>query len=199
MHKRILFSLLYLFLTIPLAAQVLVLDPITDEAKDFRSWEKNQRWELYQDLDGGFEILLPAPWEHRVDTVSTDIGPLAYHTYFLNVTVDTADNVFYMLSYVDYPEGSVHEDSTELVNELLEASQEEALERMSGELLFSTEKEIDFHAGRYWRIDYLDGNASVRTQAFVAGRRYYAIQTISRTRKGINKSTDKFFGSLRVY
>lgn len=197
--RFLLFVFIYSLSFLAINAQILDLDPIADPGKSLRVWEKSQRWELHQDLDGGFEIMIPAAWEHRVDTIETEIGELAYHTYFLNTPVDTADNVFYMLSYVDYPDGSVHEDSTQLVQELLSASQEEAIERMKGELLFSTEKEINFHPGRYWRIDYLDGQASVRTQAFVAGSRYYAMQTISKARQGINESTQRFFGSLKVY
>ncbi|PHI19705.1 hypothetical protein CEQ90_11695 [Lewinellaceae bacterium SD302] len=182
-------------------AQVIPLNPLNDdEGNALSSWEKSQDWQLYQDIDGGFEVLIPAEWAHSVDTVTTEVGDLLYHTYYLNTpAVDTVDNVFYMLSYVEYPEGSLHEDSLELVEELLDASEEEAVTRMKGELRFSTKKEIDFHPGRYWRIDYLDGEASMRTQAFVSENRYYAIQTISRIRSGINDSTQKFFGSLNVY
>lgn len=198
---RLLLTIKLLLLTAAtLSAQVIDLNPVNNkEAEALRSWEESRDWQLFQDIDGGFEVLIPGAWEHAVDTITTDIGALAYHTFYLNTPTDTADNVFYMLSYVEYPEGSVHEDSLELVDELLTASQDEAVDRMKGELLFSTAKEIDFHAGRYWRIDYLDGQASVRTQAFVANTRYYAIQTISKARSGINKSTEKFFESLNVY
>lgn len=184
---------------VSLTAQIADLNPVEDEGLFLRAWEKGQEWQWHQDIDGGFEILIPAPWQHRIDTIATDIGDMAYHTYYLNTPTDTADNVFYMLSYVDYPEGSVHEDSLELVKELLDASQEEAVARMKGEIRFTTDKQIDFHAGRYWRIDYLDGTASIRTQAFVAGSRYYAMQTVSKTRQGVNESTQKFFDSLNVY
>ncbi|MEM9837500.1 MAG: hypothetical protein AAF828_13415 [Bacteroidota bacterium] len=175
--------------------------PIGDKAErnPFASWEQQQDWEEHNDYDGRFRIQLPAKWDQRVDSVPTPVGTLAYHTYWLQTPTDTADNVMYMLSYVDYPEGALHHDSTELVNEFLNASQEEAEKRMRGTVLFSTDKERNGYPGRFWRIDYLDGQASVRTQAYIAKNRYYALQTVSRSQLGVNRSTDKFFDSLVLF
>lgn len=181
-----------------LQAQVLPLNqPLQPKAPS--SWENQQQWQAYQDLDGRFQIKLPAPWQHAIDSVGTAVGALAYHTFFLKPPVDTADNEIYMLSYVEYPEGSLHHDSIELVTELLDATLSTAVERMKGEVLFSTEKPLGDYPGRYWRIDYLNGQASVRTHALVINNRYYALQTISRSRKGINKSSDRFFDSFSIF
>lgn len=184
--------------TYELSAQAL---PIVEAEKrdPTQSWEKQQNWEEYHDFDGRFRILLPAKWDHRIDSISTAVGELAYHTFWLQTPTDTSDNVMYMLSYVDYPEGALHHDSTELVTEFLDASQEEAEKKMRGEVLFSTPKVRNGYPGRYWRIDYLDGQASVRTQVFIAGNRYYAFQTVSKSKRGVNSSTDRFFDSLVLF
>lgn len=197
MQKNILYALLFL-LGHSLCAQVLPIQE-AEELDLFQSWERQQNWEQYNDFDGRFRVLLPAEWDHRVDSIETAVGELAYHTYWLQTPTDTADNVMYMLSYVDYPEGALHHDSLELVSDFLDASQEEAEKSMHGDVLFSTPKKLNGYPGRFWRIDYLDGQASVRTQAFVANNRYYALQTVSKTRKGINNSTDRFFGSLVLF
>lgn len=196
---RYCFSILLLFLfSLAADAQVLPLNG-PGPTKAPTSWEAAQNWIDVQDLDGRFRIQLPAAWQHQIDTVPTAVGTLAYHTFFLKVPSDTAENEVYMLSYVDYPEGSLHHDSTELVTELLDASLDAAKERMQGDILFSTDKALQYYPGRYWRIDYLQGQASVRTHAFVANNRYYALQTISRSARGINKSTDRFFESFSLF
>lgn len=196
--QKIITCCLFFLLPHVMNAQVL---PIVEaeELNLFQSWERQQNWEEHNDYDGRFRIFLPAEWDHRVDSVTTAVGDLAYHTYWLQTPTDTADNVMYMLSYVDYPEGALHHDSIELVTEFLDASQEEAEKRMRGDLLFATPKERNGYPGRYWRIDYLDGQASVRTQAFIASNRYYALQTVSKSNRGVNSSTDRFFDSLVLF
>ncbi|MEL6143135.1 MAG: hypothetical protein AAFU67_16155, partial [Bacteroidota bacterium] len=151
------------------------------------------------DLDGRFRVSIPADWEHHIDTISTPIGEQAYHTFYLQSPSDTADNVIYMLSYVDYPSDALHHDSLTLVKELLDVTIEEAEENLRGEVLFDTERERNGYPGRYWRIDYLNGRASIRTQAFVVGNRYYALQTVSKNALGVNQSTDRFFDSLVLF
>ncbi len=195
---KYLFFLLLFSPLLWLQAQILPLhQPLQPKVPG--GWENQQPWQAYQDLDGRFQIKLPANWQHTIDSVDTAVGTLAYHTFFLQPPVDTADNEVYMLSYVDYPAGSLHHDSSELVTELLDATLATAVERMKGEVLFSTEKPLGHYPGRYWRIDYLQGQASVRTHALVAYNRYYALQTISRSGKGINKSSDRFFDSFSIF
>lgn len=198
MGMRSIFLLFVCSLIAQLPAQVI---PIGGGGPNqpFVSWEKQSKWVETRDLDGRFRVLTPADWEHRVDSVETAIGILAYHTFFLKAPVDTADNDIYTLSYVDYPTGALHHDSTELVQEFLAATVESAVERMQGEILFDTERGHGAYPGRYWRIDYLDGSASVRTQAFVIDNRYYSLQTIGRTGRGLNSSTDKYFESFTVF
>lgn len=195
-----LFLLLLLLSSISfVSGQKLPIGGGEETENPFRSWEQNQSWEEVRELDGRFRILVPSAWEHRIDTIGTEVGELAYHTFWLQTPTDTADNVVYMLSYVDYPEGALHHDSTALTADFLDATEDEAASRLRGEVLFSTDKECNGYPGRFWRIDYLNGNASVRTQAFIAHNRYYALQTVSKSNLGVNRSTDKFFDSFAIF
>lgn len=164
-----------------------------------RSWELGQTWETYQDYDGRFSVALPALFRTKVDTMATAVGDLIYHTYFLQAPTDTAENELYMLSYVDYPAGTLHHDSTELLAEFFDATIETARKTVRGEVRFTAEDKLRGYPGRYWRIDYLNGRAGVRTKAFVVGNRYYTIQTISRRETGINRSTDRYFDSFTIF
>lgn len=179
--------------------QVLPIGQGEETVVPGQSWERSQYWEEVRELDGRFSLSIPASWEEQIDTIETEVGLLAYHTFFLQSPSNQADNAIYMLSYVDYPEGALHHDSTELVSEFLDVSQEEAIAVVDGELLFTTEKEKGGFPGRFWRIDYLDGAASIRTQAYVVGRRFYQIQTIAQQGRGLNDSTERFFESLEFF
>ncbi|MTB51908.1 hypothetical protein [Lewinella sp. W8] len=165
-----------------------------------KRWERQADWVELQDLDGRFRLETPASMQTKVDTLDTGLGQQVFHTFFLKVPDPaTADNVIYALSYVDYPPGALHHDSTELVQELLMASEEEAAAAVGGEVIYAADKDINGYPGRQWRIDYNGGKASARTLAGVAGSRYYEMKVFSLESSGPNKSADKFFDSLRLY
>lgn len=166
------------------------------------SWEQEAHWEERNDIDGRFKLLSPAVLNHKVDTVETGLGQQAYHTFFLQAPdKDKAENIIYAISYVDYPEGTLHHDSLELVNEFLTGTEEEAAIAVGGEVIYSSEKHISGFPARQWRIDYPSkgGTASARTLAGVANNRYYELKVFSLQASGLNKSADRFFDSVRLF
>ncbi len=166
----------------------------------FRSWESTTaNWKEVKDFDGRFKVISPEPFTEKIDTVKTAIGQLVYHTYGLAPQRDDTENEVYMVSYTDYPEGVVHPDSIALINELFEETQNAAVSSVRGELMFSQEGIENYLPYRYWRIDYLNGNASIRTKAFVAVDRFYLVQTVTRRKYGMNHSTDRFIDSFIIF
>ncbi len=167
-----------------------------------KTWEQQQRWQELNNLDGRFRVSSPAALQHKVDTVETALGKQAYHTFFFQVPdKDEAENIIYALSYVDYPAGSLHHDSLELVSELLVGTEEEAAKAVGGEVIYGADKTISGYPARLWRIDYPSkgGTASARTLAGVAGNRYYELKVFSLQAAGLNKSADRFFDSVRLF
>lgn len=163
-----------------------------------KSWEDDHQWLQVDDLEGRFRIETPGTFEHKIDTLQTAVGEQAFHTYFFKVPdLTRAENVIYVLSYVDYPEGALSQDSLELVSEFLESTQEAAAEALRGEVMYGTERTVAEYPGRIWRIDYKDGEASARTLAFVVGRRYYELKTFALTGRGLSEASDKFFRTFR--
>lgn len=157
-----------------------------------------QDWQEFLSYDGKFKIKTPGKLQENVDTIETAIGKLAYHIFYYENEAQSAENVWYMISYCDYPEGAMHSDSTELLNDFFEGTIEEAVDAVKGELRYATEiNELDF-PGRLWRIDYLDGQAIVKTRAYMVENRYYAIQTISLKDRHLNKLQDKFLDSFKL-
>ena len=103
-----------------------------------------------------------------------------------------------MVSYCDYPEGSIHSDSTDLVKEFFEVTVESALKSVKGELFYSSEINLGQYPGMLWRVNYQKGEATIKTKSYLVGRRYYSVQTITYREKGLNPFIDKFLDSFTL-
>ena len=187
-----------LLVTTTLTAQTARLDQEAVKPPT-KSYEEDHRWEQIDDLEGRFRIETPGPLEHKIDTLATAVGEQVFHTYFFKVPdLQRAENLIYVLSYVDYPSGALHQDSTELVSELLQSTEESAAEALRGEVVYATDREVLGYPGRIWRIDYKDGEAQARTLAFVVEGRYYELKTFALSGRGLSEASDRFFRSFRL-
>ena len=155
-------------------------------------------WEKIESLEGNFRLQMPGAATTKVDSITTAMGKVAYHVYFFQEPDNTADNLFYMLSYADYPDSTFHPDSTELLHEFWTTTADAAADAVDGELIYQTPENWFEHPGYRWRIQYLEDRAVVKTHAFLVEDRYYALQTISLRERTINPSTDRFFNSFRL-
>lgn len=156
------------------------------------------QWEEMISYDGRFRILSPGKMESKQDTVKTPIGKLVYHTYYFQANDKSEENYVYMLSYCDYPAYTVHSDSSELLLDFFDTTVEAAVSSVRGELMYSTDTDLDDYPGKLWRIDYLNGRAIIKTKALVVNSRYYAVQTVTKKGMGVNQSADVFLDSFRL-
>ena len=156
------------------------------------------KWEPFTSEKGKFTVLTPGEFEEKISKVETPIGETEYHTFIYQSEDDKSDNLIYMISYCDYPEGSIHSDSTELVKEFFEITVETALKSVKGELFYSSEINLGGYPGMLWRVNYKDGDATIKTKSYLVGRRYYSIQTVTYREKGLNPFIDKFLDSFTL-
>ena len=158
-----------------------------------------QQWEEFKSYEGRFRVLSPGVFQQQVDSIETPVGELAYHIFFYQPEAkDSADNLIYMLSYCDYPDFSLDADSTELLNEFFEATIESAVESVHGELAYASDRPYFDYPGRIWRIDYLNGQAVIKTRALIVGNRYYALQAATLKGYSLNTASDRFMDSFRL-
>ena len=155
-------------------------------------------WEVFKSYDGKFQILSPGEMVEKINPIKTEVGEMKYITYIHQSESKAADNLVYMISYCDYPENSIHSDSTDLVNEFFETTVSTAVESVHGELQYSTEINLGDYPGRLWRINYNEGNALIKTKSFLVGRRYYSVQAITLKDRSMNLSMDKFLDSFSL-
>lgn len=152
-------------------------------------------WIVYESKDLQFQLATPKELAEKVDTVRTALGDLYYHTLFTQTQPEEGNQV-YMLSYCDYPEGTLHSDSLDFLDDFFKITIRSAMSSVRGELMYQADELIYGYPGRYWRIDYKAGQAVVKTRAFVVENRYYALQVVSTKARHINPDTDRFFKSF---
>lgn len=157
-----------------------------------------QDWQDFQSYEGNFRALFPAEPQHRVDTIETAVGAVAYHVYYYQPEEQGAKNFVYQLSYCDYPADVFHPDSTDLVDAFFAETIATSVGALDGELAYSTERSCQGYPGRFWRIDYREGILIMKTRAFLAGQRYYALQVGTLADLSLNTEADEFLESIRL-
>ncbi len=155
-------------------------------------------WLEFSDYAGRFRVLVPQSMTKQETPMETAVGTLTYHTFYYQPDEKDPDNILYMLSYCDYPEGGMHSDSTELMKDFFEATVESAVNSVKGELLYADDHHVQGFPGKLWRLVYQDGEASIKTKAVMAGRRFYILQAVGLRDKGLNPLVDRYLDSFRI-
>lgn len=151
-------------------------------------------WGNFESLEGKFGVLTPAPMRHRVDSALTAIGNLTYHSFICREGAD----MIYLLSYCDYPEGSVHSDSTAFLSEFFQATLDQSVQNSGGELVYSEGAVIWGFPGKQWRINVPENKQVIRTKVFVVGNRFYTLQTVMSKGQSLNPNSQRFLESFRL-
>jgi hypothetical protein len=142
----------------------------------FLSLAQTDTWEEVKSFEGRFRVLAPGTMQLAVDTMETPVGALTYYTY--------------------YYQPPAEEKSAE--NLMFETTRESGAFSINGDLIYHSERNLGDATGQYWRIDYLDGNAVLKTWALVNGRRFYSVQTATVATRSLNRATDRFFESFTL-
>lgn len=155
-------------------------------------------WQELRDYNGRFQILAPGEMTEAIDTINTGVGQVAHHTFYWQPTDETEQNLFFSVIYYDLPEGGINSDSTALIKDFFAATTESAAESVRGEVLYSNYEELSGFPGYFWRIDYLDGKAVIKSKAWLVDNRFYELKTISWKENTVNPDSDKFFDSFKL-
>ncbi|MCB0706244.1 MAG: hypothetical protein KDC34_13075 [Saprospiraceae bacterium] len=152
-------------------------------------------WQSFIAIDAGFRIKTPVSLELVEDSLQTDIGLVIHKTYYGQ---SEENRLVFLIHCYDYPEFTVHSDSTELLAEFFEATLEEAIAAVDGELKYNSPVSQQNYPGQRYRIDYLDGQASIKTQAVMIRNRFISVQVASPADLLYADLTTRFLDSFEV-
>lgn len=124
------------------------------------------------------------------------MGSIEYHTVLHHSEEEKGVSV-YKMSYCDYPEETIHHDSSDLLQEFFAATVESSVESVDGELAYESSRQILGFPGMVWRINYNKGHAVLHSRACVVNNRYYLIQSAAPRAYALSPEMETFFNSLR--
>ncbi len=163
-------------------------------------------WATFTNYEGKFRVRVPtlpdspteAVMREKVTARKTAVDTLYDHTFFLRLDEKDVQNVFYIVSYCDYPKGTFHTDSTELVKAFFDATIEGAVASVGGKLQYQSDILLNSYRGKLWRITYNGERAISKSKCYLVRDRFYMLTTIMKREKGLNPSADKFLDSFEV-
>ena len=155
-------------------------------------------WTETKSKQWGFKIEAPGQLLQRDTENNTVIGSIKSSLFYFQDESDMPDNYIYMVNCFVYPEGGMHSDSTDLLMEFFEASIDEAVNSIGGDLIYQSDYNYEEYPGRIWRIKYNQGTAMLRSVAYLVENHLYIIQTASLQEKAINSSANRFMDSFRL-
>ncbi len=146
---------------------------------------------IFIHVPGNFQMWFPLQIKTYKDTIKTEIGDLIYNTF-----VHKDSTLIYQLSYCEYPEGGMHSDSTDLIEEFFQAAIDESVLQVKGQKQYQSVIGQFGYPGYLWKTTFGD-NKFIRTKAFMAGKKYYSMQVIGLKKWDDDKKAFHFFDSFK--
>lgn len=156
-----------------------------------------ESWETFVDPEGRFEVLMPDSVMRQVTPAETAIGQLEYVSY-VSFAQGMSGNAHYIVSYCDYPAGTLHEDSTDLVRAFFEETLQGSLEAVNGKLMYQDEITVAGHPGMIWKVGSEATNLHVKSQALIVDRTYYTLQITTSAAHSLQHDGERFFQSFKL-
>lgn len=156
------------------------------------------QWAPFSSLDGRFQIPAPKPLDHQESVVETPLGTITYHTYFHKPAGDPHGNQWFSVSYCDYPYGTIHSDSLDLLEEFFEETIKESAFSVNGDVRYVEEIDYNGMPGRFWRVDYLNGKVAIKSRAYLIADRFYVIQVVTLADKSANPEAQRFLDGFKL-
>ena len=157
-------------------------------------------WELFRFDRGLFQIEMPDLPAFSSQELSTDIGNLTMSVFMHEGEEGVDENLFYMISFTDYPVDKVNAESMSkaALDEHYKNSLQSTVNNMDGVLIEEKEIELFGHEGRDIKISYFEGQMIMRMQTLLVKNRMYALQTVASADNDNNDSQRRFFNSFEL-
>lgn len=141
-------------------------------------------------------IYFPSSMEQTSKTSKGPVGELVVHIYKGEQEI-AKQKIKYTLQYCDFPEGAIHHDSTDFLNEFFAATIDASASSIFGTVDYSDPIKIQGYPGMIWRISFDKGKGIIKSKALVRDNRYYNLKVEYPASSSFHPDIDKFLDSLR--
>jgi hypothetical protein len=157
-----------------------------------------KEWKTFSPADQSFEILVPGDMKNGEKKLLTDVGEMHPVSWICEGKSEEDPNYLYLVSYVDYPEGTFHPDSIELAKALFKVSLQTHINDLQGELIYESESPYFNFPGVLYRASYNKNKFIVKSRMLLIGERFYALQVYTTSEKSLNPEMNRFLESFRI-
>jgi hypothetical protein len=155
-----------------------------------------EEWLPYRSPEGGFKIMTKGLFKEVITHAKTTIGDISIHSLVYPKEPKPGEMIF-TVTFYDFPGSTMHSDSTEIIQTFYSQTIDAAAKSLGGEVIYDNDIMVHSFRGKQWRINYADNTMHIKSQAFLAGNRYYLISVISAA-KDNTLSANHFFSSFRL-
>jgi hypothetical protein len=155
-------------------------------------------WKKYRAPDNSFSISCPGGvMSYSEKDVETGVGRLNNKVHFLNMDKEHP-NFLYMVTSVDYPEGTFNSDSLDLMVEYFkEASL--SLEQTTGcKLQYKLIEVYDEIPNMILRLSDETSGTGIKAKMFIKGDVLYTVQAFTTNANQLNDFIDDFINSFHI-
>lgn len=159
------------------------------------AFAQQDNWIEFKSLDDQYELLFPDAPNYKEKEVLTNLGNITTQNFSVVFDKDQI-NYLYSLNIVDYPEGTFHPDSTELINLLFENSVTQLAEDTHHEVLYMSDHVEQGVPSFNYRLTDKNKGLAVKGKAFLVGDRFYNLNVHTANPNSLNEFMDRFIDSF---
>lgn len=156
-----------------------------------------EKWETFVGPNKSFEVMVPYPMKSGEKKILTDVGEMHPKTWICEGKQED-DNYLYLVGFVDYPDGTFHKDSTQLIDELFRISMETHVNDLGGNLVYQAESPLGFYSGLIYRVSYNENKLVAKCRMILVEDRFYTLQVYTISEKSLNDNITRFLNSFKA-
>lgn len=157
------------------------------------------QWEKVSEFNPYWSVSMPGEPEYYKKEILTHVGEMEIHSYMLAPEYsEEQSNLMYLIEYYDYPEGSFHPDSIELIDMFLDQTAIATSSEVGGELVYESNINKNGHRGKLYRCQYKDATYIMKSKMYLVGDRFYHLKVYCKKEYALNEEMDTFLDSFRL-
>jgi hypothetical protein len=153
---------------------------------------------LYKDDFFKATVIFPdSTFSCSFEDVETPIGKLSVKKCAA-IQIVNNQKLRYLYQVIAYPLGVVHHDSLELVQNLFDDTIDESTKAVIGELVYSSELDLEDYPGIIWRISYDKRKGVIKSRAVVRDHLFINLKVDYPNSLSVVPEIDVFLNSLKL-
>lgn len=165
----------------------------------FFNFSHLQEWYLLKAEEYGYQITFPTEPVLQQRVVDSEVGKLKLNMHLLDQTKsDKINGQVYISGHTAYPEGTVHSDKKEILDDFFKGAIEGNVKNVNGSLMSEKVIEKDGFPGREIIISLMGDNVRIKARSYLVGNVMYTTQVLFFTKNNTNPKKDKFLDSFEL-